>query len=276
MTELTRPLTAFDLETTSAEKATARIVQIGIIRLHPSGERDKYESLVNPEIPIPPAATEIHGITDEMVKDKPTWRQLAPRLLPAFQGADYLGFNIARFDLEVLGNEFRRVGVDTSVPAGQQAPRIIDPYVLWVKTETRTLEDAVEHFLDRKHIGAHSALADVEEALAVFAQQMRWQFLATIGEGSEYAERWKDVPTTLQELHDYQFPPVPGAIDAGARFIFVDGVPTVNFGKKWKGTPMAKVDKGFYWWMLSTDMPEEALQIAREAIQGRYPVKGEV
>lgn len=257
MIHLTRPLTAFDLETTSAAPQTARIVQIGIVRLHPDGTRDTYASLVNPEVPIPAEATAIHKITDAMVADKPTWRQLAPKLIRAFQGCDFLGYNIARFDLEVIGSEFKRVGVDTTVPPGQPKPRIFDAYVLWTKKETRTLSDASRRFLHHFFDEAHDALADVETTIRVAEAQLA---------------EWPDLPKTIEELHALQFPTNPNAIDEAARFVWADGVPTLNFGKH-KGTALARVDRGFLKWMLNQDFNDDTKQIARDAMNGRYPVK---
>lgn len=257
MIALSRPLTAFDLETTTANPATARIVQIAIIQIHPDGRRVEYQSLVNPEVPIPADATAIHGITDADVKDARPWAQLAPRLIHAFTNCDYLGYNIARFDLEVLRAEFRRVGVDTTVPDGQAPPRIVDPYVVWVKQEPRTLSDAVKKFLGRELAGAHDATADVK---------------ATVEIAEHLFTYWPDLPTDLDALHALQFPPVPGQIDRNGKFVWQDGEAVVNFGKH-KGTPLRNIDKGFLRWMTQQDFPDDARAIAYDALGGRYPTQ---
>lgn len=257
MIALTRPLTVFDLETTTAEPTTARIVQLAVVRLHPHGLRDTYETLVNPEEPIPPAATAIHGITDAMVAGKPTFRQLAPRLIRAFQGCDFLGYNIARFDLKVIGQEFKRAGIDTAVPEGAEPPRIIDAYTLWVKQEPRTLADAVRRFTQRTHDDAHAALADVEAALDVFEGQLA---------------EWPTLPQTPAGLHDLLFPTNPDAIDAAGKFQWVGDVPTIAFGKH-KGTALRDLDKGFLRWMLKTDFDEDTKAIARFVLEGSYPAR---
>lgn len=260
MIPLTRPLTVFDLETTTANPSTARIVQIAIIRLHPDGKRDRFSSLVNPLVPIPAEATAIHGITDTMVAGAPTWRQLAPRLIPAFRGADFCGYNIARFDLEVIRHEFQRVGVDTARTPDEPIPHILDPYLIWVKQEPRTLSDAVQRFLGRSLDGAHDALVDVEAALNVVEAML---------------DAWPALPQTLPELHAFQFPPVPGQIDGGARFVFnAEGVPCINFGK-YKGVPLTtlvRTDRGYLRWVAgNTAFTDETRQIARDACDGRFP-----
>ena len=254
---LTRPLTVFDVETTTANPLTARIVQIAIIRVQPDGACQKYQSLVNPCEPIPAEATAVHGITDEMVKDAPTFKQLAPRLIKAFQNADFCGFNIARFDVPVIREEFKRAGVSTEVSDGVAPPLILDAYVLWVKQETRTLSDAVKRFLRREHTGAHDARADVEATLEVVGAQL---------------DEWSDLPRSLPELHLVQFPANPNAIDASERFVWKNGEAYFNFGKA-AGTPLRTADPGFLRWMIRADFSNEVKQIARDALAGRYPVK---
>lgn len=268
MINLERPLTCFDLETTSPNPRDARIVQIAIVQLFPRQpegegtfgytERKEWSSLINPEMPIPPDSTKIHGITDEMVKDAPTWGQVAPRVIKAFQNADFLGFNIARFDMEVIGAEFKRVGVSTETPAGTQKPRIVDPYVIWTKREKRTLSDALQYYCGRPLVGAHSALADVQAAIDVFEAQQSFH---------------EGIPTDIQALHDFQFPRVENAIDGGARFVWdAAGVATINFGKH-KGTALRSLDKGFMGWILKQDFTEEVKDIVRNAMKGQYPTR---
>jgi DNA polymerase-3 subunit epsilon len=249
MIPLTRPLTAVDIETDSANPAVARIVQIAIIRLHPDGTRDSYATLVNPGVPIPADATAIHGITNEMVKDAPTWAQLAPKLIRAFQGADVLGYNAARFDLEVLRHEFTRVGVNLATPDGEPPQRVIDPYVIWQKKQQRRLADAVQHFLGVEHTGAHDALADIEITLAVFEAQL---------------QAFPDLPQTPAGIHDFCFPRDPNAIDATGKVLKVDGVLQLSFGKH-KGVPLSKVPKSYITWLLGTDLPQDAADLLRSA-----------
>jgi DNA polymerase-3 subunit epsilon len=256
---LDRPLTCFDLETTGSNPATARIVQIGIIQIHPDGAQTRWSSLVNPECPIPAEATAIHGITDDMVKDARTFAQIAPRVIKAFQDCDFAGYNIVRFDLPVIQAEFQRAGIDTAVPPGVQPPRILDPYVLWTKMEPRTLSAAMKKFLGRELEGAHDALADIEATVEIL-DHMTTAWLP-------------DSLRTVEALHQYAFPAIPGAIDVGARFVFRDdGVPCVNFGKH-RGVPMRDVDRGFWTWLLKQDFPEESRALARNALNGVFPVK---
>lgn len=247
---LTRPLTVFDVESTGVNPATDRIVQIAILRLHPDGRTDKYQSLVNPTVPIPADATAVHGITDDMVKDAPTFRQIAPRLIKAFQNADFCGFNLVRFDLPLVREEFKRAGISTEVSDGVAPPCILDAYVLWVKQETRTLSDAVRRFLKREHAGAHDALADVEATLEVVQAQLA---------------EWADLPRTVAELHQVLFPRDPNAVDEEGKVVRnAAGRLCLSFGKH-RNVPIEQIPRSYLSWLLGTDLPADARRIIKEA-----------
>lgn len=264
MIALTRPLTAFDLETTGPDPQTARIVEIAIVQLKPDGASTEWSSRINPGIPIPPEATAIHGIADADVADKPTFAQMAPRILKAFVDVDYLGFNIARFDVPVLKAEFARAGVDTRVPEGVQPPRILDVYCLWTKISTRKLADAVQQFCGRPHLDAHGALSDVRGTIDVFqAMSLNME------------ECWSSLPwDDLQKLHDILFPKNPNALDEAGKFVWdpVRGTAVLAFSKH-KGTPLSHVDRGFLSWMLKPEQnfPDDTKAIVRNALYGIFP-----
>ncbi|MEO7082588.1 MAG: 3'-5' exonuclease, partial [Flavobacteriales bacterium] len=156
--ELERPLAVFDLETTGIRIGHDRIVQIGIVRMMPDGTREKWQSLVNPEMPIPAEASAVHGITDADVSDAPVLAELAEELLQQLQGCDLCGFNVLRFDLPFLSEELYRVGVAWD----NSSLRVIDALRIFHHFERRDLTAAARFYLDRDHSGAHNALADVE------------------------------------------------------------------------------------------------------------------
>src|SRR5690606_8018567 len=108
---LSRPIIFFDLEATGVDPVKDRIVELAFIRIHPDGTRDQYIKRINPEIPIPPEATAIHGIRDEDVKDSPRFKQIARELYEWTRNADLAGYNSAKFDLPLLAEEFLRAGV---------------------------------------------------------------------------------------------------------------------------------------------------------------------
>ena len=109
---LKRPLVFFDLETTGVDTAKDRIVEISMVKVMPNGDEVVRTRLINPQMPIPADATAIHGITDEDVKDAPTFAQIAKSLAQFIEGCDFGGFNSNRFDLPMLVEEFMRAGVD--------------------------------------------------------------------------------------------------------------------------------------------------------------------
>ena len=109
MLQLTRPIAFFDLETTGVNLSTDRIVEIAIIKLLPDGSRQVKRKLINPQMPIPKVTSDIHGITDEMVKDAPTFKQVANEIKVFIDGCDLGGYNSNRFDIPILMEEFLRV-----------------------------------------------------------------------------------------------------------------------------------------------------------------------
>jgi DNA polymerase-3 subunit epsilon len=253
-----RPLIWFDLETTGPNSAQDRIVELGFKVLHPDGHVDTWCKYINPTIQIPGEATHGrgeypgHGITDEMVAGSPTFSQLAIGLLRGFKNCDYGGFNVKTFDLPMLRAEFERAGHTWSYADA----RILDGYRLWQLGQKRTLSDAVEAFLRRKHEGAHGALSDVEASLEVVVAQL---------------QQFQTLPHTLDQLHQLQWPRDPNAIDQEGKFVWVRGVATCNFGKKFKGTPLHLIKKDYLEWMLKDKFLEDVKFIVSEALQGRLP-----
>lgn len=167
-----------DLETTGTDPLKDRIVQIAFA----IGDHEPRKRLVNPEMPIPPAATEIQGITDEMVSDAPTFRQASRSLLEHISGCDELtGYNIIHFDLPLLSEEFARVGITWPDPS-QPMPRVVDVFDLYRKFCPRKLADAVREFCGREQTAAHDAAGDVLDCRDVLDAMKRREEWATIAQ----------------------------------------------------------------------------------------------
>ena len=132
---LKRPIVFFDLETTGVDTSHDRIVEISMIKVMPDGEEIVKTRRLNPEMPIPPESSAIHGIKDEDVKDCPTFAQIAKSLEEFLRGCDFGGFNSNRFGLPVLVEEFLRVGIDVDF----KRRRFIDVQNIFHKKEQRTL-----------------------------------------------------------------------------------------------------------------------------------------
>jgi DNA polymerase-3 subunit epsilon len=183
--KLYRPLIFFDLETTGTSPLVDRIVSIAAIKLFPDGSHVEKEQLINPLVAIPAPATSVHGITDEMVADKPFFRRLSKSMHAFFSNADLAGFNILKFDLPLLQAEFERAGI---LHFPEPATKVIDVQVIYHTHERRTLADAVKFYCHKPLSNAHNALADVKATVDVFKRQM---------------QIYNDLPSTVDELYQY-------------------------------------------------------------------------
>ena len=166
--KLGRPLVAIDLETTSAEVNNARIVQIAYLKYEVDGRIKSYNQLVNPRYPIAPNAVEVHGISQEMVKDQPSFEDISYNILDDLVGVDFAGYNVV-FDLQILIAEFNRI----SVKFHTVGSNIIDGYKLWTALRPRSLSDAVKEWTGEDPKNAHDALADIQMTMGVIESQAK-------------------------------------------------------------------------------------------------------
>lgn len=244
---LTRPLAVLDLETTGIDIGTARIVEISVLRLNPSAESVHRTRRLNPEIPIPAEATAVHGITDADVTDEPCFSQVASGLANFLDGCDLCGYNVKKFDLRVLYNEFRRAGIEFSL----EGRAIIDPMEIFHTFEKRDLTGAVHFYLGRDHTEAHSAETDV---------------LATVAVLEAMLERYRELPQTVGELNQRFID--PNAVDSERWFIRVVG--EVRFTKgKHRGEPLsfvARNHRDYLRWMLAQDLADDTRAVVRHAL----------
>lgn len=234
-----KPIIFFDTETTGVDIVNDRIISICAIKvsdLDTLREIARLGRFMNPGIPIPASATEVHGITNEAVKDSPKFTQNAEELFRFFSGCDLAGFNLTNFDVPLLWEEFYRAGITWDLTG----VNIIDVGTIFKKKEPRTLSTAVMHYCERNHDGAHDAMADTQATMDVFAAQMF---------------RYQDVGNmNVEELHKFSVRE-PRLDLAGKIIIDKDGDPVYAFGKS-KGVKL-KHDPGFANWMLAKDFPSQ-------------------
>ena len=166
---LQRPLVFFDLETTGVSLTKDKIVELCAIKIMPDKSRSMLLQRFYPEMPIPPSATEIHGITDDMVKNEPTFREKAKEVAAFFSGSDLAGYNIAKFDIPLLVEEFLRAGLDENP---FEKVKVIDSLSIYFKKEPRNLAAALKFYANEEIINAHSAEADVEATIKVLNGQL--------------------------------------------------------------------------------------------------------
>jgi DNA polymerase-3 subunit epsilon len=248
---LERPLAFFDLETTGTRIGRDRIVQIGIIRLQPDGERERYQTLVNPGMPIPPEATAVHGITDADVADAPALDEVAREILDQLAGCDLAGFNLLRFDVPFLAEELYRAGFDWD----HASLRIVDVQRIYHQMEPRNLSAALRFYCGREHDGSHDAMADVEATADVLLAQL-----------DRYPDALHGTVDFLGEFSgDRQRSP-----DAGGKLMFDDrGTICLAFGK-YKGWTLENIgrnDPGYLQWLMTkAELPGSTLGIMRSAL----------
>ena len=218
---LVKPIIFFDLETTGVDAAHDRIVEISVVKVMPDGEKIIKTRRINPEMPIPAEATAVHHITDDDVKDCPTFKQIAKSLKAFMEGCDFGGFNSNRFDLPLLVEEFLRVGVDVDF----KNRRYIDVQNIFHKKEERTLV-AAYRFYCGKELGdaAHGAQADTLATYEVLLGQL---------------ERYDDLKNDVEFLSDYSTR--EKTADFAGRIAYNEkGEEIFTFGK-YKGQVVAEV-----------------------------------
>ena len=168
---LQKPLVIFDLETTGLDIVKDRIIQISYIKIYPDGSEVRGNELVNPEKPIPNEVAQLTGITNDDVKDKPTFKQLAAKMSEVFTGADIAGFNSNHFDVPLLAEEFLRAGIDFDF----SKCKLIDVQTIFHKMERRNLAAAYKFYCGRKmedDFEAHRADQDTEATYRVLMGEL--------------------------------------------------------------------------------------------------------
>lgn len=237
---LERDMVFFDLETTGISLQD-RIVELYAVRLKPDGSRQEIHHYIHPEMDIPEEATEVHGITNEMVADKPKFSELSLELSIFFKDADLAGFNIRRYDVPLLMEEFHRCG---RYPILLRNCKVLDPYVIFLKKEPRNLAAALKFYCQESHEDAHSAKADVEATMKVFAKQL---------------EQYDDLGKSVKEIEEYV---ADGNIGLDNKFrINKKGQVIFNFGKN-NGKPIADDPDYLRWVYKESNMPIAVRTIA--------------
>lgn len=254
MIQLNCPLVVLDTETTGPHPRVDRIIQIGLIKLYPDGNRKEWCTYVNPTIPIPPEAIEIHHITDEMVRDAPTFPKIAPQLAAGLQMSDYAGYNVD-FDLRVIEAEFARITTRKFING-----RVLDAFSIYRHYYPRSLSDAYREYTGKELEGAHDALRDSQATLEVIEQQLK---------------RHADLPQTVEEIHRlYRETPQKGCVDPDGKLYWRNGEACLNFSDH-AGTSLRQVDRGFLHWVLKKDFSDTFKQIVQNALDGKYPTKAQ-
>jgi len=206
---LTRPICFIDLETTGINVSTDRIVEIAIVKIGVDGTKQVKRRLVNPEMPIPKDSSDVHGITDEMVKDAPTFKALANEIKQFMEGADIGGYNSNRFDVPMLNEEFLRAGISADI----ESRKLLDVQKVFHKMEQRTLSAAYQFYCHKTLEDAHTAEADATATWEVLEAQI---------------ERYPQIGNTVESI--VKFTGEEEIVDFARRLVIENGVIVFNFG----------------------------------------------
>ena len=253
---LTRPLVVFDLETTGLDIATSRIIQISYIIARPDGSEERGNRFINPGLPIPKEVVELTHITDEMVKDAPSFKQLAPELAQKFSGCDFAGYNSNGYDVPLLCEEFLRAGINFDFSNA----KFIDACNIFKQMEKRNLAAAYKFYCGRKmeeDFQAHLADQDTEATWAVLKAQLD---MYAPGRQEEPERQLENSIDALAEASRMGRPTVDFA---GRVVLDEEGNEVVNFGK-YKGVKVKDIfprDPGYYSWIMQADFTLNTKQV---------------
>ncbi|MDQ2720874.1 MAG: 3'-5' exonuclease [Bacteroidota bacterium] len=234
--QLNRPIVFIDLETTGTNLATDRVIEIAIVKILPDKTKQVKHKIVNPQISIPKSASDIHGITNEKVKDAPIFKEVANELKQFIDNADLSGYNSNRFDIPLLVEEFLRSGIELEMTNR----RMLDVQQIFHMMEKRTLGAAYKFYCEKDLINAHSAEADASATWEILEAQL-----------TRYGHLGETLDTILQFTGEEKY------VDFARRFVMDNDVETFNFGKH-KGRAVCDVLKAepqYYDWMMKGDFP---------------------
>lgn len=239
--QLERPIVFFDIESTGVDPVKDRIIELSMLRITPEGVETSLRVLVHPEMSIPAESTAVHGISDEDVAGKPTFKEVATQVASFMEDCDLGGYNCLRFDIPMLAEEFYRA----EVPVDLKSRKVIDVQVIFHEREQRTLTAAYSYYCGKELENAHSADADTRATYEVLLGQL---------------EMYDDLPGSVAGLHEYTH--FGKNVDFAGRFVYDDeGRELFNFGK-YRGRPVEEVltrEPSYFDWMMRGDFAKDTL-----------------
>ncbi len=244
--KLKKPICFFDLETTGVNVSKDRIVEISILKVFPNGNKESFTWRVNPEMKIPAVTTAIHGISDEMVLNEPTFKELAPKVFELIKNSDLGGFNSNRFDIPLLAEELLRAEIDFDLKIN----KAVDVQTIFHKMEKRTLEAAYKFYCNKDLTNAHSAEADTMATYEVLKAQL-----------DKYDGLENDMDYLSKFSSHQNFADFAGFIGYNK-----EGQEIITFGKH-KGKvieDLFKTEPGYFSWIQNADFPNYTKKVLRD------------
>ncbi len=249
--QLERPLCVFDIETTGLDITKDRIVQIAILKIDPTGKREELNLVINPEMEISESNAAIHGITNEKVKDAPTFKEAASQIMEFIGESDLAGYNSNKFDIPLLAEEFLRVDVDFDL----SSKRFVDVQNIFHKMEQRTLVAAYKFYCAKDLDNAHDAMFDALATWEVFEGQL---------------EKYPELDRTIDFLSEFSRNSVHRNLDLAGRIALNEKKEAIyNFGKH-KGKTIEEVSRsepGYYGWMLEANFPRYTKMVLKQEME---------
>lgn len=236
---LTKPIAFFDLETTGLNISKDKIIEIAILKINPDQSEETYVKRINPIIPISQESIDIHGITNDDLKDCPVFTDLAQEIGQFIGDADLAGYNSNRFDIPFLLEELLNSGVDIDL----ENRRFIDVQTIFHKMEQRTLEAAYKFYCDKQIENAHSAEADTRATYNVLKSQL---------------DRYDELENDMDFLYDFTQQGKNRKVDFVGRLVVDEtGEMYYNFGKH-TGKSVKEIyqkEPGYHRWIIDNDFP---------------------
>ena len=254
--KINKPLVFLDIEATGPDPQSDRVIEIHCIRFEPNGTKRTFYSMVNPNEPIPLESTRIHGFTNKDLMQSPVFKTIATELFEFIKDADVGGYNVLRFDVRILFNEFKRVNIQYDL--GEI--RAIDPFQIFIKNHKRDLSAAYQFYCGKELINAHGAKADNLATLEVFIAQLN---------------KYPDLPKSVNEISDYCMEAGEPYLDPERFLMWKHDQVHVNFGKH-KGRLLKEIvaeDHSFLFWVTKNNFNPILIRMIKDALKGVYPVK---
>ncbi len=256
---LQRPVVFFDLESTGVSVQKDRIVEYSFVKIMPDTSQLSMSGKINPEMEMSEEVIGIHGITNEAVKNAPTFAQKADEIIAFISGCDFGGYNIINYDIPMLDKEFTRAKKVFSFDNCS----FLDAQKIFFKREPRTLEGALRYYCDKPLEGAHGAEADTLATIEVFNAQLK---------------RYDDLPTSVEGIHLYCRECNPNWVEPSGRIRWEAGEAVIGFRSNFEKMPLKKIvedskGKQFLKWIMKNNFSLEVKDICKKALEGNFPTQ---